>query len=428
MAKISHEEVLIALLGWLLLMVFVGMIWVWGWAIWRLLTGRRIIPEQPMVSDGRARWGMGTVLLVLLLYVVVSSLSQWGYLWAAGRLPKKPSAAPRAVAVAVANPTLTLKEKKIETRDDANSAKTTKPAADKSKKDRESLLETEVMFLVSVINSVLLVLIPLLVRFTSGARLRDLGICLNGWMRQAALGVGATLFVIPIIYAVQLVVLLIWPPDPSNDHPLKKMLEEQFTAGVVYLAFLSAVILAPMLEELIFRAIFQGWLSAWLGRRRNTQPRRPLKPSAPLQALADDGFAADNWELDTDAETNHWEKAPTPSDPSVDESHRFPWPAVVLTSLFFAIVHLPQWPAPIALFVLSLALGTVYQRTGSLIASIFMHATFNGLSTIALIGAILLGQAAEKKKLTSKTTIERSDPVALGRQWVIEAIGRHRAL
>jgi len=59
MAKISHEEVLIALLNWLLLMGFVGMIWVWGWAIWRLLTGRRILPEQPMVSDARrvGAWG-----------------------------------------------------------------------------------------------------------------------------------------------------------------------------------------------------------------------------------------------------------------------------------------------------------------------------------------------------------------------------------
>jgi len=281
------------------------------------------------------------------------------------------------------------------------------------------------MFLVSVIDSVLLVLIPLLVRLTSGARLRDLGICLDGWMRQAAVGVGATLFVAPIIYAVQLVVLRIWPPDPSNDHPLKKMLEDQFTAGVVYLAIVSAVILAPMLEELIFRAIFQGWLSAWLARRRNARPRRPLKPSVPLQALTDDGFAAGYWELDADAETNYWEKPPTPSDSRVDQTHRFPWPAVVLTSLFFATVHLPQWPAPIAIFVLSLALGTVYQRTGSLIASCFMHATFNGLSTIALIGAILVSQAAEKKKMMSRTTIERHDPVALGRQWVIEAIGRH---
>jgi membrane protease YdiL (CAAX protease family) len=411
MAKISHEEVWIALLGWLIVMVFVGIIGVWGWAIWRLLTGRRLLPEQPMVSDVRATWGLGTISLVLLLYVAVNFLSQWGYLWVAGRRPKKPSAAPRAVALAVADP---------------NPAKSPKPVPDKARQEQESLLQTEVMFLVSVIDSVLLVLIPLLVRFVSGARLRDLGIGLDGWMRQAALGVGAMLFVAPIIYAVQLVVLQIWPPDPTNDHPVKKMLEEQFTAGVVYLAIVSAVILAPMLEELMFRAIFQGWLSAWLERSRNARSRRPLQPSGPLEALGDDGFAADDWGLDVAAapETNDWEKAQAPSDPSVHQTDRFPWRAVLLTSLFFATVHLPQWPAPIAIFVLSMALGTVYQRSGSLIASSFMHATFNGLSTIALIAAILTGQAAEKKNLTAKTTIVRSDPVTLGIQWVIEAVGR----
>jgi membrane protease YdiL (CAAX protease family) len=48
-------------------------------------------------------------------------------------------------------------------------------------------------------------------------------------------------------------------------------------------------------------------------------------------------------------------------------------------------MHLPQWPAPIAIFLLSIALGTVYQRTGSLLASITMHATFNGINTLLLL-------------------------------------------
>jgi hypothetical protein len=96
----------------------------------------------------------------------------------------------------------------------------------------------------------------------------------------------------------------------------------------------------------------------------------------------------------------------------------------VLTSLFFGFVHLPQWPAPIALFVLSISLGTVYQRTGSLIASSFMHATFNGLSTIALIGAILMAQAKDEKKLTSKVVGERNQVVAPRRPQALDAIER----
>src|SRR5205814_3907184 len=63
--------------------------------------------------------------------------------------------------------------------------------------------------------------------------------------------------------------------------------------------------------------------------------------------------------------------------------------AIVLTSLFFAAVHAAQWPAPIALFVLALAIGTVYERTGSLIAAVCMHAVFNGISTLGLFFAVL---------------------------------------
>ena len=316
MARISHDEVLIALLGWLFLMVFVGMIGVWGWAIWRLLTGRRILPEQPMVSGGRATWGVGTVLLVLLLYVVVSFAEPVG-LSLGGRPAARRSPPPRREPWPSLWPIRlqSHKEKErrptpIRTRPSPRNLPPTSPG-----KNGNLSLQTEVMFLVSVIDSVLLVLIPLLVRLTSGARLRDLGICLDGWMRQAALGVGATLFVAPIIYAVQLVVLLIWPADPSNDHPLKKMLEEQFTAGVVYLAIVSAVILAPMLEELMFRAIFQGWLSAWLARHRNALSRRSAETlgTSPRSRLTMDSQPIIGSSMPTPRQTLG--KGPNSSDP-----------------------------------------------------------------------------------------------------------------
>jgi hypothetical protein len=39
----------------------------------------------------------------------------------------------------------------------------------------------------------------------------------------------------------------------------------------------------------------------------------------------------------------------------------------------------------VAIFLLSLGLGTLYQRTGSLVASFVLHAAFNGFSTLTLI-------------------------------------------
>ena len=58
---------------------------------------------------------------------------------------------------------------------------------------------------------------------------------------------------------------------------------------------------------------------------------------------------------------------------------------IVLTSLAFASLHATQWPAPLAIFLLSMALGVLYHRTGSLLAVITMHATFNGFSTLLLL-------------------------------------------
>ena len=55
---------------------------------------------------------------------------------------------------------------------------------------------------------------------------------------------------------------------------------------------------------------------------------------------------------------------------------------------------MPQWPAPLAIFFLSVGLGAVYQRTGSLIASFVMHALFNGLGTMMLFLAILVAEQA----------------------------------
>ncbi len=56
------------------------------------------------------------------------------------------------------------------------------------------------------------------------------------------------------------------------------------------------------------------------------------------------------------------------------------WPAILTTSVLFTLVHLgPVTSADglLALFVLSIGFGWVYEKTGRLSASIVMHAAFN---------------------------------------------------
>lgn len=69
---------------------------------------------------------------------------------------------------------------------------------------------------------------------------------------------------------------------------------------------------------------------------------------------------------------------------------RFAW-TVIITSIVFAIPHLqlgsgnpPLWNAALDTFILSLFLCYLRERTGSLWASIFMHAIKNGIAFTAL--------------------------------------------
>lgn len=80
--------------------------------------------------------------------------------------------------------------------------------------------------------------------------------------RSALLTVGAAW--LPVFAA-----LLLTHPLRTMDkqHSVLRMLQEQPTWETYLWAILSAVVMAPLIEELLFRVILQSWLSTHLGRR-----------------------------------------------------------------------------------------------------------------------------------------------------------------
>lgn len=62
-----------------------------------------------------------------------------------------------------------------------------------------------------------------------------------------------------------------------------------------------------------------------------------------------------------------------------------PWEAIVITSVFFAISH--PWTHLPALFVLSCCMGYAYEKSGSLMRPIFIHALFNAASITAALAS-----------------------------------------
>lgn len=113
------------------------------------------------------------------------------------------------------------------------------------------------------------------------------------------------------------------PPPPQVVHKTLETLRENFSQQVLISVIVSAVILAPLLEELVFRGILQTSLLRLLGGRR--------------------------------------------------------WPALLLASAIFALTHggVVTWHGLLPLMVIGLVFGYVYERTGSLLAAILTHALFN---------------------------------------------------
>ncbi|MGB0767653.1 MAG: lysostaphin resistance A-like protein [Phycisphaeraceae bacterium] len=117
--------------------------------------------------------------------------------------------------------------------------------------------------------------------------------------------------------------------DPVQPIAHEKLVElkDAFTPQLLLELVLTAVVLAPLIEELVFRGLLQTSLVRLMRGRR--------------------------------------------------------WPALLLAAGFFAVIHwavLVSWHGIVPLFVLGLVFGYLYERTGSLAPPILAHALFNAMN------------------------------------------------
>src|SRR5271157_1006010 len=391
MDRISPELFVFSILSTLVMAALFGMLGAWAWAL------GRIWKRLPIVADDRARplklapWGSLTVLWLVFLYLGVNVSVTCIYAAATGRhLPRAAKLAENPGGAR--EPGKAIDEPK-------NADKAPGPgeaAADEESKDVKARTQgpgpeappeqslAELMFQSALSNGLLLVLVPAFVWLTTGAGLADLGLYRQEWPRQMGIGVRAAILMTPPVGAIQFLAVRIWR---SQTHPVEQMVLEKLAPGVAILAVLSTMVLAPLIEELLFRGILQRWLGGFVeDRPLPTTTIQENGRSASLEPESSSFFLDSN-----DPPTESTAIGPV-SEISLSDHHLQEQPSsrssnlpILLTSIFFAAMHLPQWPAPIAIFLLSMALGTVFQRTGSLLASITMHATFNGINTLLLL-------------------------------------------
>jgi len=129
---------------------------------------------------------------------------------------------------------------------------------------------------------------------------------------------------------------MIWGPDfEMPRHEQLELIGRYSQWSLRVLIFVVAAVAAPVLEELLFRGLFQTVIRSFLADLKYPQPA---------------------------------------------------WLSIAMSSVLFAAAHANagHWPA---LFVLSICMGYSYEKSGSLFRPIFIHALFNGINVVAVLTA-----------------------------------------
>jgi len=116
-------------------------------------------------------------------------------------------------------------------------------------------------------------------------------------------------------------------PQPENGHALIGVLTKTESMFVILMLTFSAVVVAPVMEELFFRGFIQTALLGVFGQNNR-------------------------------------------------------WTAVLTTSVFFGVIHYGAvpWIMLPSLILVGIVLGWIYERTGSLLCCILVHMGFNGFN------------------------------------------------
>ena len=139
---------------------------------------------------------------------------------------------------------------------------------------------------------------------------------------------GAMPIIVAMIVGTIIIGQLIWGEDfQLKQHEQLQMMGMYPQVSLRIVIIVTAVVIAPIFEEMLFRGLIQTMLRSILMR---------------------------------------------------------PWAAIFVTSCIFAMVHgnVEHWPAIAAL---GMCLGYAYEKSGSLIRSIFIHSMFNAISVIGVL-------------------------------------------
>lgn len=279
-------------------------------------------------EDGRGRWER----VLVTAGVVLVTLFAWGFFSSMAILAAQ-TAFPAGAGSATTLPATTLPATTVP----ATTAPTTQGAAMQG----EPFAMIGALVVGYAAASGVLVVMSRLLLVRAGGGGAGAVAMRSGALKSVAAGLLGLLLALPWIYLVHwatVQTLRALNIEVEAQHEILRLLREGGSGEggwrVIVAVILSAVVAAPLFEELLFRGTVQT------------------------------GFAGMTTRLLRSEVLGRWA-------------------AIVAASVLFALLH-PGWSWP-AIFVLSLGLGYVYERTGNLLAPISMHVAFNALSVTATV-------------------------------------------
>ncbi len=197
--------------------------------------------------------------------------------------------------------------------------------------------------LIYCIGSVVVIAVILfMVRAGFARRLKGFGLNIRSIHRDFFFAFVNFLMVWPLMAAAIILTTFIGelfygPQYQMPQHEQLQMITLYPQWQVQILVFVVAVVIAPVLEEMLFRGLFQTVIRSLLETRSS----------------------------------------------GLDVRHHA-WVAIFISSGLFSMVHgnIPHWPA---LFLLGVCLGYAYEKSGSLFRPVFIHALFNVVTIIFVL-------------------------------------------
>ncbi|MEM7456756.1 MAG: JDVT-CTERM system glutamic-type intramembrane protease [Planctomycetota bacterium] len=239
---------------------------------------------------------------------------------------------------------------------------------------RETVGSPRTVAIVGITQLMMTVLTLGVIAFRYGPSSRIIGLRLPGILNDVQLGTIVFLMAVPPILLLQALLVQLIP----YEHQSLDMLNNR---QGMYTAWFSAVLVAPVCEEIFFRGMLQGWLQRIDLKQWFAAPQEGGSGGPPFEVIGG-GFRhinGDPIEMPKEREGLYFTTGRyIPKLVTRDSAHV--WLPITIASAFFASMHLGQGPAPIPLFLLSLVLGYVYHRTHSMIACITIHMLLNAFS------------------------------------------------